>query len=395
MRARVSLFCISHEFVLSRDKRTVKSARSGMKKVLVIDDSPEIRMIIEETLGMFGFKTFAAEDGERGIAIAHAELPDLIICDVNMPKMDGFETHLRESEATAAIPFMFLSGAVDRPQVRRGMEMGADDYLTKPFTPSELLAAVNARLEKKAEIERQSEKKLDELRGKMTLALPHELRTPLNGIMGLAQILVDDHQTAKPAEIKESAEHIYTSALRLHRLIENFLVYAQTELMAKDPRAVLARAAASTTDAKASVKEVSEVVAERFQRAQDLRVTAQAGVIAVIPDNFKKIIEEVVDNAFKFSEPGTPVHLFGALDGGQYLFRVINEGRGMTAPQIASIAPHVQFEREKFEQQGAGLGLAIAKRLTELNGGRFHIESTPGKDTAVLLAFTAPGAAQR
>ena len=164
-----------------------------MKKVLVIDDTSEIRMIIDETLNMFGFFTLMAEDGETGIELARQQLPDLIICDVNMPKLDGFGTlaRLREDERTAGIPFMFLSGAIERPNVRRGMEMGADDYLTKPFTPSELLAAVNARLEKQAEIERKSEKKLDELRGKMTLALPHELRTPLNGIIGLAQILID------------------------------------------------------------------------------------------------------------------------------------------------------------------------------------------------------------
>jgi two-component system, sensor histidine kinase and response regulator len=368
-----------------------------MKKVLVIDDSPEIRMIIEETLGMFGFATLSAEDGERGVDLARTELPDLIICDVQMPKMNGFETFakLRENEATAAIPFMFLSGAVDRPQVRRGMEMGADDYLTKPFTPSELLAAVNARLEKKAEIERQSEKKLDELRGKMTLALPHELRTPLNGIMGLASILIDDHTTAKPDEVKETAEHIYTSALRLHRLIENFLAYAQIELMAKDARSVLANASGSAADAEAGISEAAREVAQRFHRGDDLRLNVQPGVMAVIPDNFKKIIEELVDNAFKFSEPGKAVSVFGALDSSQYRVRVVNEGRGMTAQQIAAIAPHVQFERERYEQQGAGLGLIIAKRLTELNGGRFHIESTPGGETTVELAFTAPARAQR
>src|SRR6185503_8337892 len=136
-------------------------------------------------------------------------------------------TLLREDERTATIPFIFLSGAVERPNVRRGMEMGADDYLTKPFTPSELLAAVNARLEKQAEIERKSEKKLDELRGKMTLALPHELRTPLNGIIGLAQILIDDHTTMKSSDMLESARFIHDAAERLHRLIENFLAYAQ------------------------------------------------------------------------------------------------------------------------------------------------------------------------
>src|ERR1051325_7228617 len=214
-----------------------------MKKVLVIDDTPEIRMIIEETLDMFGFSTLTAEDGEKGIQVAKQQLPDLIICDVNMPKLDGFMTltMLREDERTATIPFIFLSGAVERPNVRRGMEMGADDYLTKPFTPSELLAAVNARLEKQAEIERKSEKKLDELRGKVTLALPHELRTPLNGIMGLAQILIDDHATMKPHEILETARFICLSAERLQRLIENFLVFAQIELMAKDGHTILAR----------------------------------------------------------------------------------------------------------------------------------------------------------
>lgn len=354
-------------------------------------------MIIEETLGMFGFSTLAAEDGQSGVELARAHLPDLIICDVHMPRMDGFATFakLRESEATASIPFMFLSGAVDRPQIRRGMEMGADDYLTKPFTPSELLAAVNARLEKKAEIERQSEKKLDELRGKMTLALPHELRTPLNGIMGLAQILVDDHATAKPAEIKETAEHIFNSALRLHRLIENFLVYAQIELMAKDARSVLANAASSATNAATTINNIAQEVAQRFQRAADLRVNVQAGVVAVIPDNLQKVIEEIVDNAFKFSNGGTPVRVFGALNGSQYLVRVVNDGRGMTPQQIAAIAPHAQFDRDRYEQQGAGLGLAIAKRLTELNGGRFQIESAPGQETTVELSFTAPGAAQR
>src|SRR5215212_4858116 len=209
-----------------------------MKKVLVIDDTLEIRMIIEETLNMFGFSTLMAEDGESGVVLAKEHIPDLIICDVHMPKLDGFGTlaKIREDERTVGIPFMFLSGAVERPNVRRGMEMGADDYLTKPFTPSELLAAVNARLEKQAEVERKSEKKLDELRGKMTLTMPHELRTPLNGIMGLASLLIDGHTTMKPADVLESAKYIHQSAERLHRLIENFLAFAQIEIMAQDAK---------------------------------------------------------------------------------------------------------------------------------------------------------------
>jgi signal transduction histidine kinase len=282
---------------------------------------------------------------------------------------------------------MFLSGAAERPQIRKGMEMGADDYLTKPFTPSELLAAVNARLEKQAEIRRQSERKLDEFRGRMTLALPHELRTPLNGIMGLAAILMEDHKSMSPPEVFESAQHIHDSALRLHRLIENFLAYAQIELMLKDRAAIVAQAAGSVTLAGSVIRETASEVARRNNRAGDLFIDLVPAAVSAIEDNLKKIVEELVDNACKFSDRGTKVEISGALRGPQYVLRISNQGRGMTPQQIAAIGPHVQFEREKYEQQGAGLGLAIAQRLTDLNGGQFFIESTPGKDLTAVVSF--------
>ena len=367
-----------------------------MKKVLVIDDTVEIRMIIEETLRMFGFDPILAEDGEEGVNMAKLHQPDLIICDVHMPKLDGFETltRLRANETTATIPFIFLSGAVERPNVRRGMELGADDYLTKPFTPSELLAAVNARLEKKAETERNSEKKLDELRGKITLALPHELRTPLNGIMGLASILIEDHETMQPEELLESARFIHDSASRLHRLIENFLAYAQIELMARDLKSALARAGSSATAAEPVVGDAVRAVVLRWKRESDLELAVRPAVLPVIPDNLHKIVEELTDNACKFSEPGTAIHVRAGVEGQTFSLTIINTGRGLTPAQIAGIGPHVQFEREKYEQQGAGLGLVIARRLTELNGGQFTITSTPGEETKVVVAFPAPAAMQ-
>src|SRR5689334_2336590 len=142
-------------------------------KVLVIDDTAEVRMIIEESQKIYGFTTMVADDGVNGVEMACQHSPDLIICDINMPNMDGYEalTAIRNNDATATTPFIFLSGATEKPNVRRGMELGADDYLTKPFTHKELVTAVNARLAKRAELERQSEKKLDELRGNITLAL--------------------------------------------------------------------------------------------------------------------------------------------------------------------------------------------------------------------------------
>jgi len=363
------------------------------KKVLVIDDTQDIRFIISETLNMFGFHTLTAEDGVSGISMAQENLPDLIICDINMPNLDGYGTlkAMREHEATAGIPFIFLSGATDKSDMRRGMELGADDYLTKPFTHKELMAAVNTRLEKQAEVQRQSDKRLNELRGNITLALPHELRTPLNGIMGLASLMMDDYATMPPEEVLESSKFIHDSAMRLHRLIENFLVFSQIELMASESKTIDISGAIQPVLANELVPDIARKTAARFKREGDLQLKIEAASLLVPQENFIKIAEELIDNAFKFSEPGQAVKIAIEVAEGRCQFVVTDKGRGLTAEQISRIGPHIQFNRQTFEQQGAGLGLFIAQRLTELLGGRFHIDSKADQGTTVRVSFAMPG----
>ena len=350
-------------------------------------------MLISESLKLYGFATLVAPDGEQGIQMARQNLPDLIICDIRMPKLDGYATltRLRDEEATSTIPFIFLSGATEKIDMRRGMELGADDYLTKPFTHKELMAAVNARLEKQAELQRQSDKKLDELRGNITMALPHELRTPLNGIMGLASLMIDDHSSMPPNEVLESARFIHQSALRHHRLIENFLVYSQIQLMAHGSKRIEISDALPPIQAEEVIAEVARTVAKRYRRENDLDLVLAPAKLFLPIDNFRKIIEELVDNAFKFSEEGRPIHLIVELVGGMLHLYVSDHGRGMTAEQIAKIGPHMQFDRKTFEQQGAGLGLVIARSLTEMLGGEFSIQSKPGQETTVKISFQTAG----
>jgi signal transduction histidine kinase len=364
-----------------------------MKTVLAIDDSPEIRLIMNETLNLFGFKTLIAEDGVTGIKMAQEHQPDLIICDINMPNLDGYATlkAMREDEATATIPFIFLSGATDRITIRKGMELGADDYLTKPFSPKELMGAVNTRLEKQAELQRVSDRKLNELRGNITLALPHELRTPLNGIMGLAHLMVEDYAHMPPEEVLDSARFIHESALRLHRLIENFLVYSQLELLTSESKTIEVPDSIKPVNVQEVVPGLARKVATRHRREGDLLLRIENAGLLVPSENLIKIVEETVDNAFKFSEPGKPVLVATEVQNGRFQFTVADKGRGMTADQISRIGPHIQFERKTFEQQGAGLGLFIAKRITELLGGHFTVESKSGQGTTVKVSFSIPG----
>ena len=121
-----------------------------MKKILVIEDNPEVRDNVEETLELYGYAILGAADGDEGVKLAMSERPDLILCDVMMPKLDGFGVLkiLSQRSETARIPFIFLTAKSEKEDFRRGMDLGADDYITKPFYKDDLLQAVETRLKK-------------------------------------------------------------------------------------------------------------------------------------------------------------------------------------------------------------------------------------------------------
>jgi DNA-binding response OmpR family regulator len=126
------------------------------KKILIIEDNKAVRENIEEILTLSGYEVSAAENGKKGIEVAQSSLPDLIICDIMMPILDGYGVlHLLSKSAeTSSVPFIFLTAKSDRADFRKGMEMGADDYITKPFDDIELLNAIEVRL-KKSELVKQ------------------------------------------------------------------------------------------------------------------------------------------------------------------------------------------------------------------------------------------------
>lgn len=136
-----------------------------MKKILLIEDNDEVRENTAEILELSGYKVFTAENGKTGIALALKELPDLVICDIMMPMLDGYGVlhALGKHSETSGIPFIFLTAKSEKTDFRKGMEMGADDYLTKPFDGSELLSAVETRLKKAGALQQQYLQRLNEL----------------------------------------------------------------------------------------------------------------------------------------------------------------------------------------------------------------------------------------
>jgi two-component system sensor histidine kinase/response regulator len=363
-----------------------------MPRILVIDDDDSLREIIRLSLQHAGFDVIEADNGAVGVQQACAQLPDLILCDVRMEKMDGYRTlaALRQDPVTAPIPVILMTGQADTAGMRQGMELGADDYLSKPFTVPQLLAAVNARLKKHQTVRELAERKLADLRANISLALPHELLTPLNGILGFSDILITDHRNLQSEEIVSMAEAIRDSAKRLHRLIENFLIFAQIELLHEDQLQTLREG--ETLDLRKPIERVSRLRAERAGRAEDLLLELCDASAAITEDYFTKIIDELLENAFKFSTPGSPVQVQTSTSNGDFILRIADHGRGMKVEHIARVGAYMQFERKVYEQQGSGLGLTIAKRLTELHGGGLTIQSQIGVGTTVELRLPCPAA---
>ena len=364
-----------------------------MRKILVIDDEPWLREMVRLALEQQGFEVIEAADSTDGDVKARQFLPDLILCDVNMDKAGaGYTTltKLRENAATAAIPFILMTGMADSAGMRHGMELGADDYLPKPFKVDELYAAVNARLRKVKTVRDHAEQKLTTLRAHISMMMPHELRTPLNGIISNAEMLATSAATLDTATITEMGQEICKSGERLERLIENFLFYARLEMVSTDADSVIALRSAKIAQPASIVRATAIAQAELAGRLTDLRLDLTDAPLAMAEEYFKKIVAELVQNAFKFSGTGSPVRAGLKLTGEEIEFSVHDQGRGISTDHIQRIDAYVQFEREMRDEQGLGLGLAIAKKLAELHGGRLAITSSKETGTRVVVKLPKP-----
>jgi signal transduction histidine kinase len=356
-----------------------------MKKILLIEDEQALREGIADVLTFEGYKVIEAADGRSGIEQAIKNLPDLILCDILMPEMNGHDVlrQLAKNEGTRLIPFVFITALSERPDIRTGMEMGANDYLTKPFTHEELLKTIGKQLEKSEEIRKQKEGALNELRSNIIYSLPHELRTPLTGLLGYGQLLMECPEDFDSSMIREAGQDIYSSVMRLNRLIRNYLMYAQLELNKGFPPQSF-----ELNTVGEICQDVALKIAKEYNRQSDLEIEANSAKAIISEEEFNKIVEELTDNAFKFSVAGQKVKLKCWSDPVLFHLRIEDCGHGIPSEKIGKIGAYMQFDRRIYEQQGAGLGLFLAKTITEIYGGSFIIESEPAKGT--LIEITLP-----
>ena len=359
-----------------------------MQKILVIEDEKDVRNTIVELLNNAGYSVFEAEDGQEGIDFLKDQIPDLVISDIMMPKVDGYKVleYFQILPATMTIPFIFLTAKADPSDVRKGMNTGADDYLTKPFRAKELLEAVKNKLEKKNKID----KKFDEIFLDIASYVPHELRTPLIPILGFTELLSEGLNEFSNEESIDMLEKISASGQRLYKTIEKFIRYTEIKLRIESNGRLGQISSDNVMFAKTNMELICNILfAEQCyrNRKDDIVITADNVSLEVSGYDFDFIIRELLENALKFSKPGSNIHLKGLVKGNNYLVEVIDKGRGMTNEQLSEIRPFKQHERKKYEQSGNGLGLVTVKRLVEYYRGEFNIVSVKNEYTKCSISL--------
>ena len=352
-----------------------------MKTILLIDDDPQVRTMFGVALRRSGYHVIEADSGVTGLEMARQHLPDLILSDIHMPGGDGSTLlrDIRHDPELRSKQVVLMTGRPDLVTPRKGMEEGADDFLVKPVSLDALRSCVEARFSRASISWRVEDQMLAQLRSSVPSNLPHEFFTPLAGIIGLMEILRADSAGLTPEEVRDIYDDIYQSALRLNRTLRNYLLILDLQTASSEPVPTLSPGEVEK-NILAGVKEALRL----NKRREDVTVQVNACSITVKPEDLSRMVEELVDNACKFSRQGTPVKVELNTDG---RLIITDEGRGLTPEEIARVGAFQQFDRKKQEQQGLGLGLVLVQKLTALGKAEFSLTSQPGKGTQAQIVF--------
>ncbi len=348
--------------------------------ILVVEDEFDIRENLNELLESEGFNVYTAADGVEGFNLAKSNLPDLILSDVRMPKMDGIQllNELQNDPETSAIPLIFLSAKVEMTDIRQGMLNGADDYITKPFKADEVLMAIDARLKKKQNYLNI----IRDLRNSFIKNVPHELRTPLISILGFSELIETDIENLSQEEIIDIVGRINKSGKRLHRRIEKLIRYGYLlSLNEKDFENIYTEIDENLFAA------IMNKSAKDAGRKDDIKIKVEEAELCIENDLFFEMISELFENSVKFSEPRTPIVLCGEKKNDNYVISIADKGIGIGIKKIEEIDPFNKLDRKLENKEGLGLGLAIVKRISELFNVKINIESDKDSFTKISLVI--------
>ena len=371
--------------------------------ILVVDDTPDNLTLMSNLLKR-DYKVKVADCGEKALQIAASEAaPDLILLDVMMPGMDGYEVcqRLKDDPQTRSIPVIFLSAKAGGEDERRGLELGAEDYITKPICAPIVMARVKNHLALKAmeDCLRENNRALENARSlaeqanraksEFLSSMSHELRSPLNAILGFAQLLDSDTPPPTPAQ-RTSLAHILQAGWHLLTLINEILDIAKIE----SGQVAMALEPVPLADV---MHECQTMMAPQAQQ-RGIHIAFShvdtPGLVMADRTRLKQILINLLSNAIKYNRKSGTVEVMCTARGMQGLrISIKDSGAGLSAEQVGQLfQPFNRLGQEKGAEEGTGIGLVVVKRLVELMGGVVGVESIVGVGS--VFWFELPCAAE-
>jgi signal transduction histidine kinase len=362
---------------------------------LIVEDDPDAMKWISMVLAEAGYTIMGASNGQEGLSHIQKAMPDLILSDITMPVMDGFDFYraVRANPAWELIPFIFTTGKGETHEIIEGKSLGVDDYLIKPFEKDMLLATVDAKLRRMRGINQATQHEMRVIYKRILALLSHELRTPLTQIRGYAELASMDIDEFDPLSLTRFLAGISSGSNRLTKLIEDLLLTVEIEsgqaVRAYEQRKIRL---ASLPDLITDVSSTVEKQAAHKKVALSLEVPPDLPAVEAHVAYLSNALRRLFDNAIKFSLAGSNVKISAGGESEGVFIAVTDQGPGIPLEEQPFIFDIFrQVNRERYEQQGAGLGLAIARGLIELHGGEIQIKSQMGVGSTFRVML--PGAA--
>lgn len=387
------------------------------KTVLVVDDIAANRNLLGETLEPNGYEVLLAPNGAIALKVAAKARPNLILMDVNMPDMNGYEAcaQLKANPELAEIPVIFITANDDQESLVKGFEAGGVDYIAKPFKEKEVLMRVDTHLkihtltkalevsngelgskndELKSEVQRRTEAEAkandaNEAKSQFLSFISHEMRSPLNAIIGFSEELTDSLEADARPENLEDAQSIHRSGKHLLGLINNLLDLSKIEA-GKMPLIL------EDFDPKRLIENLSKDIEPLVrQKSNTIKIEASGwdGTVHADSTKLKQVLMNLISNSGKFTENGSiniALHR-ESNDDTRFSIAVADTGIGMTEEQMAKLFQPYQQATDSTSKKygGTGLGLAISRQFCRLMGGDLTVASQPGEGSTFTVSLPA------
>lgn len=356
--------------------------------ILIVDDEPNNLKILHKLLVDNGYEVHATRESTSVIDAVLNTNPNLILMDINMPDMNGFEVCeiLKSMPETADIPIIFISAHDDSKHIMTGFEVGGVDYITKPIQFYEVLARVNVhiklclreqQLKDMQAQERIRFEKVTDMRSQFIQAATHDLKNPLFNIMGYADLLQDLNSESTPEQIAEFSKQISNSSDRMKRLISNMLdlLHAESRHISLDLRMINFR------------EFILEHLASQQLSAEEKSIELQFDTdepelqVALDMNLFSRVLDNLVSNAIKYSPENTSIFISLSRLPQAIALDIADQGYGMSQATIDNLfTPFFRAaDMQKRGIEGTGLGLAVIKEIMNRHDGDIQVESELGK----------------